>query len=1109
MKHNSIIKYAILAVLTMGAACACAEKEFQEVTALSLSRCLEPQDLSARVNNATGVDVSFSWDVNKDADQYNLVVYTDEAMTAQALDKIIGADEVPYIVSLPADTKYWFKVQALSDKREPSLWAVYDGSVKTFAVKDNLFPTVTARTDGSVSLEWSKDAADYTELTHVTCTPVKGGKEVTYNLTDADKTAAKVTVSGLEPSTEYQVTIFYLSASRGSLDVWTLGAKGAAVTVSTEADLIAALTAGGEIYLLGSGSPYSVGTVKPAGSVKIIGEMAGDGSKPEVTGKIELTDAFPAGGSLYAEGVKFNGGGANSRIVEHTGGALNVTNIEFKNCEITNYLAGLFYGNNANVIHIGTVKFDSCDIYAILGSGGDAFDLRQTTEIDNIVFYGNTIYDGIRTMFRIDAKDDIKIGTLDFQNNTVKAIAVMDDGNNRGFFAPRVAMNLTLKKNLFLYEDGGKTGADDVDKAQLIQDNAGTVVPTLDASGNYAYACGKDFFKKVSAAEAGFTVLEADPCYNSKGNFFQLSNDDLISKQVGAPKWWISYVEKEEDLTQNALTGAHTWNLQDATLFAGDVKNKRVRDELMFTASEAVAMNADGGINFLSASPLNRKGVPTDGFLSFKVTKAGSVDLQVSDKQARGNSVVVALSDDNGFAVKGGAVASAAKGGVEKIVVSPVNGEGTVYLYATGPITLDKLAWSEDTSAGSKVLPAPKPVVEPVTLTEGDETAVTVTWEAVPNAASYVVIFNKRAMDPQTECSYTVASEDIAALKAGLYNFSVQAFPREDDLYYVKSEAGAASFAIQPKGGGGEIVNVEKVWDFSQADWQEQFAAYGKSGADITDWNLTYDDLTFWSKTKSKYNTSYMQFGGAGINKDTGEYDRCFRFTAPEQGTLKITVSNTGSSEALDRTVRVIVGDEYEDKPGGYPSTSPQTIEFSIKAGEVIITAPVNGLRFYKIEYNYSYTSGGSTPIEYDWDFSTADWQAQFATYGNSGADITGWNLTYDGLTFWSKTKSKYNTSYMQFGGAGINKDTGEYDRCFRFTAPEQGTLKITVSNTGSSEALDRTVRVIVGDDQEDKPGGFPSTGPQEIEFSIKAGDVIITAPVNGLRFYKIYYTNQ
>ena len=94
--------------------------------------------------------------------------------------------------------------------------------------------------------------------------------------------------------------------------------------------------------------------------------------------------------------------------------------------------------------------------------------------------------------------------------------------------------------------------------------------------------------------------------------------------------------------------------------------------------------------------------------------------------------------------------------------------------------------------------------------------------------------FNKRAQPAQTDPAFTVPAEDIAALKAGLYNFSVQAFPREDDIYYVKSEAGVASLAIQPKGGAGEVVTVTKNWDFSLADWQAEFAKLGAANTDIT-----------------------------------------------------------------------------------------------------------------------------------------------------------------------------------------------------------------------------------------------------------------------------------
>ncbi len=1098
MKVTNIFKTAAVALASLALLTGCVKSSFQEITELALSRCLEPQNLSARVDVATGDNVTFGWDVNKDADSYTLVVYNDEEMTHEVLNQFLKATEVPYTVRLEADQKYTFKVQAMSEIREPSNWAVFDGSAKTYAVKDNLFLEVTDRTETSISLAWSKDVSDYKEVTHISATPVKGGDPVKMDLTSAQATAAAATISGLKPSTEYQVVLFYLSASRGALDLWTKAEAGAAVRIGSSDELKTAVATGGTFYLPISGSPYSMGTAKPASSLSLIGEIGPDGSRPVVVGKVEITDALASGSSFSFEGITFDGDAANSRIVEHTGGALSMERIEFLNCGITNFMAGLFYDNNDNVLHVGEIRFDTCDIFANLGSGGDAFDVRKPCEFDKIVFRNNTIYDGIRTMFRIDAVDGVKISAFEFSNNTVKNIATIDDGNNRGFFAIRVATEMTLKKNLFLYEDGGKTG-EDVDKAQLFQDNANTVVPTLTASDNYAFACGKDFFKKVSAGEAGFAVLDADPCYNSKGNFFQLSNQDLISKKIGASKWWISYVEKAEDLTQGFMGWFHTWNLQDASLFAGEVKNSRVRDGLLLVGTEATPMNADGGIHFLAPSVLTRKGVPTEGYVAFKVDRAGSVDFLLSDPEKTGASVVVALADDNGFAVKGGAVASAYAPEVEKVLIPDVKGEGMVYLYATGPVTITKLAWSADVIGGNHVLATPKPVVDPVTLTEGDETPVTITWDHVLNADKYIVVFNKRASEPQDEASFTVPAEDIAALKAGLYNITVQALPREDDIYYTKSEQGAASIAIQPKGGAGEVVNVDLVWDFSAADWQEQFAAYGASGADITNWDISYDGLTIHSGSKSKYAASYFQFGGK-----SGEMDRYFQFTAPEQGTLKITVSNTGSSEALDRTVQVAVGDDVQSLPGGYPSTSPTEIEFSVKAGEVVITAPVNGLRFYKIEFHCTMSSGGASVVEYDWDFSASDWQDALGALGAVNTDITNIDLTVEGLLFHSGSKSKYNTTYIQFGGK-----SGDMDRYFKFTAPEQGTLKITVSNTGSAEAMDRTVRVAVGDDVQAQPGGFGKSTPGELEYSVKAGEVVITAPENGLCFYRIYYTNQ
>ena len=1103
MNYKNILKVSLAVWASVAVLSGCARKEFEEITELSLARCLEPQNLSARVDASLGDVITFAWDVNKDAGEYLLSVYTDEGMSALENSWTLLPDQIPYTARLTADQKYWFTVQAYKVDADgnkvggtESRLASYDGSVKTYAVKDNLFPEITARSETSLTLAWSKDVSDYGEVTEIQAVPVKGGKTVKHEISPSEAGAATATISGLTASTEYQVTLFYMSASRGTLDVFTKAEKGTATPISNSDELKAAVALGGDYFITYSETPYSIGTAKPAAGLSLVGELGPDGSKPVVQGKVELTaDLTESGADLYFENIKFDGT-AGSRIVEHTGGAPVVGSVKFLNCEITNYLAGFFYGNNDNVVKIGSLTFDTCEMYGIMGSGGDAVDIRKTTEIDEIAFVNNTLYDGIRTLFRIDASDAIKIGHIDFENNTVKNIATVDDGNNRGVFAIRVPCEMTLKNNLFLFEDGGKT--DGTDRAQLFQNNAATVEPTFRAaSKNYSYAHGENFFTKVSATAAGFVTMNVDPCYNSKGNFFQLAAQDLIEARIGASKWWIPYVEKPEDLHQKVIDKAHTWNLQDASLFAGDVKNARVRDDLMLVGTEATPLNADGGIHFTLPSVLTRKGVPTEGYASFKVTKPGSVDILLGDPDKTGASVVVALYDDNGLTVQGGAVASSANPEVQKIVIPKVSGEGTVYLYSTGSVSILKLAWSEDVLAGDKVLQTPKPVVDPVTLTEGDETAVSISWDPVHAADYYVVVFNKRTQDPQKETSFTVPAEDIAALKAGLYTFTVQAFPAESDLYYQASEKGNVSFAIQPQSGGGEEVEVTWTWDFSDADWQAALGTMGAPNTDITNWDLALNGLLFHSGSKSKYNTSFIQFGGK-----SGEMDRYFKFTAPEQGTLKITSSNTGSSAAMDRTVAVTVGDDSQAQPGGFSSNAPEVLEFSVSAGEVIITAPVNGLRFYKIEFTFM--SGGAAVYEFDWNFSDADWQSAMGALGAVNTDITNWDLELNGLLFHSGSKSKYNTTFIQFGGK-----SGEMDRYFKFTAPDQGTLKITSSNTGSSAAMDRTVAVTVGDDSQAQPGGFSSNAPEELVFSIPAGEVIITAPVNGLRFYRISYTNQ
>ena len=412
MKHKNILKGFLGALATVAVLSGCIKQEWNEITELDLARCLVPGNLTARVDASLGDVVTFSWDVNKGDGGYELSVYTDEAMTQLENSWALTPGEVPFTVRLTADQKYWFTVQAYrvdanGDRVNSTLSkvSVYDGSIKTYAVKDNLYLEIKGRTERSVSLAWSNEVSDYTEVTELTAVPVKGGQTVKKEVSSAEATAAAATVDGLDPATEYQITLFYMSASRGAVDVWTKAEQGAAVRISTSDELKTAVIAGGNYFVAYSAEPYSMSTAKPAASLTLVGELGPDGEKPVVQGKIELTaDLVEENAKLYFENVKFDGV-AGSRIVEHTGGTPVVESVVFVNCEITNFLAGFFYGNNNDVVKIGEVKFDSCDMYGIVGSGGDAFDLRKTTEIDKITFVNNTMYDGIRTLFRIDGQD--------------------------------------------------------------------------------------------------------------------------------------------------------------------------------------------------------------------------------------------------------------------------------------------------------------------------------------------------------------------------------------------------------------------------------------------------------------------------------------------------------------------------------------------------------------------------------------------------------------------------------------------------------------------------------------------------------------------------------
>ena len=832
MKAMKKIKYAILALAAAFAAAACSTKEFDEITALTLNRCLSPMNLDARVSSTLGDVVTFSWDVSKDAEAYTLMVFTDADCTQLYLSETVLPSQVPYQKKLEADKTYWFAVQATAHGKADSKVTASEKSFKTFAVKDNLFLKVSDRTATSVSLVWSKDVADYTEVDRIEYGLPGEDPAGTVTLADADIAAAAATVDGLTPSTEYVFTLFYLSAARGQVDAWTTPDINGTTAVSTTAALLNAVkTAGAKILLKMEGSPYDIEALDISNGFTLLGEETADGTKPVVKGEFHFADNWTSGADLYFEGVEFDGGptaaspsGFGFAIQNKNGGTVadkNIGNITYKNCVIANYTKGLIYEWGKNMV-LGDVTYDGNDIHDINTDGtvgGDVFDIRQATTIGKLTFVNNTIWQGMRTFIRIDAGT---LGALVFENNTLQNLNFVDNTNNAGVFGLQITPGeFSFKNNLFLNFTG---------KAVLAGANT-KYVPAGDmgvaAANNWFYNLPKNdageiiyFTDNFTLAQAAGTILDADPCYNAPGGYFNLLADgEIAGKKVGAPKWWTPFVEEPEDLTLNVLAGNKTWNLANPKFFSGSMKKEMVRDDLFIGAGETNAIVADGGmLRFETAAVTNRQGVPALSYVAFKVPGPGSVLVKAADPDATGNHLIVGVGpvDGSSIALKGGVSAMADMTTPTKIVITSITEESLVYVFPSGPVSLEKLAWSTDVTPVNTALPTPEPVADPTSITAGDAADITVSWEPVPGAASYSVVFSGKSYTVSEGTEYVIGGTTTGMLDAGSYKVEVYANPGADDIYNTESAAGVAAFAVLPKGGGGEgeafiVKNTEQL----------------------------------------------------------------------------------------------------------------------------------------------------------------------------------------------------------------------------------------------------------------------------------------------------------
>ena len=895
-------------MLVMGGIYVSCTSVTDELTELSLTRCLEPLNLDYTISN--GDSVIFSWDLVTGSDKFALQIAKDSCAftdkdgklyASVVKDTSISADQVPCGVQLDPDQTYYFRVQAqVSDNsKDFSKWSVFVDSIATYAVRSNLNPVATERTSNSITISWSTEDPDPT-VTHVLCTS-RDGETVRVDISDPATNTA--TISGLKASTNYTVGIYFMSANRGELSLYTMPAfDGSEAVVTTLADLQAAFAnKAPKVRLTMDGSPYELGQVDLLGDMEIYGDEAADGTRPVILGEVHINTASLD--HFYSEGVEWNGNESEFgfAIQLKNGGGLSdvqIGSITFKNSTLTGYSKGIMYEWGQGMT-LGGYTVDGCTIYDIPGSGGDGFDLRQaTTTLGNLTIQNSTIYNSFRTFIRLDA--DVKVsGAISLKNNTIMGISTVDNStNNRGIIGIRAtdaAGKVSVTDNIFLNMTDFST--------MISASDANLDASQMTFAGNYYYNVAETFFTEkcpeTSATAGGGSVLGSDPCFNSEGFIFNLTNANVISAGAGDPRWRVAYVEPPIDNELLMIEGAKTWDLSDASIFSGEMKVTQVKDQLRFIASELnTILLEDGLIKFTAAAEVNPAGAPTAGGLEFLVDKPGSVLIKTADyDDFSGNHVAVAL---NGT-VKGGAATNVNNGNVQKIIVTDIAEQASIYLYASGPIAIESLAWSNDTTQVNTALPTPENVTAaPAAMVQGEATDIVVTWDEVENAGSYSVSFNNGASETVDGTTFTVPASQTGFLQPGSYSIKVFANPAEGDIYNTQSSAGYASFAVLAGGGQGGGTTV--------ATADELFSALSAGVGNITLEAGTYD-FTSLSATGLSEDGVYTVVSDLSLTAD-GDVNVIGAFKLGA-GAGEITldgISFSGNSEAI--------GNFFEDVEG-------------------------------------------------------------------------------------------------------------------------------------------------------------------------------------------------
>ncbi|MBR6347255.1 MAG: DUF4957 domain-containing protein [Bacteroidales bacterium] len=935
----------ILTALAAIAAASCA-KEFNEITEVPLKRCLEPMDLKVTVDRKTGYKTTFEWKVTKDAEAYILDVervFEDEngeaAGRSRALYDTIPARMVPFVTEdIEPGGTYTFMVRGISSTKDDSAWAKYEKTFKTFAVKDPLGLVVLERTANSITVSWSKELADYMDVSDIVATPAHGEGEIAIVPDAAALKAATATVSNLEASTQYEITLFFKGAIRGNVSAWTLPDYSQAVELKDTAHFRALVEGGADKLVLPYGdTAFVIKNVVLNHPLTLLGKPSADGEAPVVTGHFRLKEGANL---IRLESLNFDGelNGQKyqyGRLIQLDADIKNApVSIDVINCKMVSYVDGLYYGNKEATVSSFTV--DGLVATDFKGSGGEFIDIRKGS-YGSMAIRNSTFDTGGRVFLRIDK--DLPVTSLVFENNTVNTVA--SSGNSLLYVRGEIG-SYTCANNLFLNETG-----------RLLLKDASCKVPVF--KNNWFYNCGaadSDFFKSAQSAldgdedNLGTNILKDDPCNDVAWHDFTVVNEDLVELKVGDPRWLVEVEKVPEDLTQDVTKAVKTWDLTDSEIFRKAAKEDMVRDGIRFYVQNTPVIFEADGFLFSGAATL-AAGAPVDCGIGIKVDEPGALVLTTGDA---GDAAAMAVVSRDGKPAIGIPVSSSAM----KVIFDDIAAETMIYVYGTGAVKLKALTWTDEIDDSAPApLANPELSINAETFNEDAEGDVTVSWTAVPKAASYAITLDGVAKDPVTEPSWSMA---VSALTLGKHTVGVTAQPDPSDKKSLPSEEVTVSFNIR------EVlkpVTVETKWDslyfhacadkfgknvVVKADYVENNMGYVNGGGS----GFKYDRTSIPSSENAVYR---CQMAGSGTY--SGGVTKCgMQIQVAGPGTFEIHAASGSNTD--DRKL-ILNGVEYDvpaGKDGDGKVQEPRTITIEVDAaGKIGWCSKSGGINVFYVKW--------------------------------------------------------------------------------------------------------------------------------------------------------------